>query len=48
MGHAGAIVSAEENQPLKVEILKAAGITMARNPSIIGETVSSVLKGLDG
>ena len=49
MGHAGAIVSAGgESAAEKVEILKAAGITIAKNPSVIGETVESVLKQLDG
>ena len=48
MGHAGAIVSAGgESAAEKVEILKAAGITIAKNPSVIGETVESVLKNLD-
>ena len=45
MGHAGAIVSAGgESAAEKVEILKNAGITIANNPSVIGETVASVLK----
>ena len=49
MGHAGAIVSAGgESAAEKVEILKAAGVTIAKNPSVIGETVQSVLKQLDG
>ncbi|MGH3794005.1 MAG: succinate--CoA ligase subunit alpha [Pseudonocardiaceae bacterium] len=44
MGHAGAIVSAAgESAQEKVEILTAAGITVAPNPSLIGETVSRVL-----
>ena len=44
MGHAGAIVSAGgESAAEKVEILKNAGITIAKNPSVIGETVASVL-----
>ena len=47
MGHAGAIVSAGgESAAEKVEILKESGITIAKNPSVIGETVSSVLKNL--
>ena len=47
MGHAGAIVSAGgESAAEKVEILKEAGITIAKNPSVIGETVASVLKTL--
>ena len=49
MGHAGAIVSAGgESAAEKVEILKAAGVTIARNPSVIGETVQSVLQKLNG
>jgi malate-CoA ligase subunit alpha len=44
MGHAGAIVSAVgESAQEKAEILTAAGITMAPNPSCIGDTVASVL-----
>lgn len=44
MGHAGAIVSAAgESAQDKVEILTAAGITMASDPSTIGETVRGVL-----
>jgi malate-CoA ligase subunit alpha len=44
MGHAGAIVSAVgESAQEKTEILAAAGITMAPNPSCIGETVAQVL-----
>lgn len=44
MGHAGAIVSAAgESAQEKVEILTAAGITMAPNPSMMGETVAQVL-----
>ena len=47
MGHAGAIVSAHgESAAEKVEILKKAGIIIAKNPSVIGETVESVLKNL--
>jgi succinyl-CoA synthetase alpha subunit/malate-CoA ligase subunit alpha len=49
MGHAGAIVSAGgESAAEKVEILKAAGITIAKNPSVIGETISSVIKSING
>jgi len=49
MGHAGAIVSAGgESAAEKVEILTKAGVTIAKNPSVIGETVASVLKGLNG
>ena len=47
MGHAGAIVSAGgESAAEKVEILKNAGITIAKNPSVIGETVASVLSNV--
>jgi malate-CoA ligase subunit alpha len=45
MGHAGAIISAfGESAQEKVEILSAAGITVAPNPSAMGETVARVLK----
>ncbi len=45
MGHAGAIISAfGESASEKVEILSAAGVTVAENPSIIGETIARVLK----
>ncbi|MFV0474073.1 MAG: succinate--CoA ligase subunit alpha [Pikeienuella sp.] len=45
MGHAGAIISAfGESASEKVEILSAAGVTVAENPSVIGETVVRVLK----
>ena len=44
MGHAGAIVSAYgESAVEKVEILKEYGITISKNPSVMGETVKSVL-----
>jgi len=44
MGHAGAIVSAMgESAQEKIEVLTAAGITVAPNPSCIGETVAHVL-----
>jgi malate-CoA ligase subunit alpha len=44
MGHAGAIVSGVgESAQEKTEILTAAGITVAPNPSCIGETVARVL-----
>ena len=47
MGHAGAIVSSKgESAADKVEILQAAGIKIAKNPSVIGDTVESVLKSL--
>jgi malate-CoA ligase subunit alpha len=44
MGHAGAIVSAiGESAQEKVEILTAAGVTVAPDPSSMGETVARVL-----
>ncbi|MGH8881933.1 MAG: succinate--CoA ligase subunit alpha, partial [Stackebrandtia sp.] len=44
MGHAGAIVSTVgESAQEKAEILTAAGITMAPNPSAMGDTVARVL-----
>ena len=44
MGHAGAIISAfGESAQEKVEILTAAGITVAPNPSSMGETMARVL-----
>ena len=44
MGHTGAIVTAYgEAASEKVEILEAAGVTVAKNPSVIGETVQKVL-----
>lgn len=44
MGHAGAIISAfGESASEKVEILTAAGVTVAEHPSVIGETVARVL-----
>ncbi len=45
MGHAGAIISAfGESASEKVEILSAAGVTVAENPSVIGDTVARVLR----
>ena len=45
MGHAGAIISAfGESAQEKVEILEAAGITVAPTPSAMGETMAAVLK----
>lgn len=45
MGHAGAIISAfGESAQEKVEILSAAGITVAPNPSSMGETMARVLR----
>lgn len=44
MGHAGAIISAfGESAQEKVEILSAAGITVAPTPSAMGETIAGVL-----
>ena len=46
MGHAGAIISAfGESAQEKVEILSAAGIIVAPNPSSMGETMAAVLAG---
>ncbi|KRW96534.1 succinate--CoA ligase subunit alpha [Paracoccus sp. PS-1] len=45
MGHAGAIISAfGESASEKVEILAAAGVTMAENPAVIGETIARVMQ----
>ena len=45
MGHAGAIVSAYGESAIeKVEILKDFGVTISKNPSVMGETVKSVLE----
>jgi succinyl-CoA synthetase alpha subunit len=45
MGHAGAIISAfGESASEKVGILSAAGVTVAENPSVIGETIARVIK----
>ena len=45
MGHAGAIISAfGESATEKAEILSAAGVTVAKNPAVIGETIASVLQ----
>jgi len=44
MGHAGAIISAfGESASEKVEILSAAGVTVAEHPSEIGETIVRVM-----
>ena len=44
MGHAGAIVSAYGESAIeKVEILKQCGVTISKNPSVMGDTVKSVL-----
>ena len=45
MGHAGAIISAfGESASEKVEILSSAGVTVAENPAVIGQTIASVLQ----
>lgn len=45
MGHAGAIISAfGESASEKVEILTAAGVTVAENPAVIGETIANVMQ----
>ena len=47
MGHAGAIVSAYgESAVEKVELLKECGVTISKNPSVMGETVKSVIEKL--
>ena len=44
MGHAGAIVSAYgESAVEKVELLKECGVTISKNPSVMGDTVKKVL-----
>jgi len=46
MGHAGAIVSAYgESAVEKVELLKQYGVTISKNPSVMGETVKSAING---
>lgn len=45
MGHAGAIISAfGESASEKVEILTAAGVTVAENPAVIGDTIARVMQ----
>ena len=47
MGHAGAIVSAYgESAVEKVELLKECGVTISKNPSVMGDTVKQVLEGI--
>ena len=44
MGHAGAIISAYgETAEEKVEMLSSAGVTVAPNPAVIGQTIASIL-----
>jgi len=46
MGHAGAIVSAYgESAVEKVQLLEECGVIIAKNPSIMGDTVMQVLNG---
>lgn len=46
MGHAGAIVSAYgESAVEKVELLKECGAIIAKNPSVMGETVKKIIDG---
>ena len=48
MGHAGAIVSAYgESAVEKVEILREFGVTISKNPSVMGDTVKEVLTKLN-
>ena len=45
MGHAGAIVSAYGESAIeKVEILRECGVVISKNPSVMGDTVKSVLE----
>lgn len=45
MGHAGAIISAfGESASEKVEILTAAGVTVAENPAVIGEAIARIMQ----
>ena len=47
MGHAGAIISAfGESAPEKVEILRAAGVTIAPTPAELGTTMATLLAKL--
>ena len=47
MGHAGAIVSAYGESALEnVESLKECGISISKNPSVMGETVAKVINAL--
>lgn len=47
MGHAGAIISAfGESAPEKVEILRAAGITIAPTPAELGSTMAALLASM--
>ena len=46
MGHAGAIVSSGgETAAEKIDVLRSAGVTIARSPAEIGETMLQLLKG---
>ncbi|SEN37029.1 malate thiokinase small subunit [Paracoccus alcaliphilus] len=45
MGHAGAIISAfGESASEKVEILTSAGVIVAENPAVIGDTIARVMQ----
>ena len=45
MGHAGAIVSAYGESAIeKVEILRECGVIISKNPSVMGDTVKSILE----
>ncbi len=47
MGHAGAIISGKgESASEKVEILEAAGVTVAPNPSDLGSTMEKVMQDI--
>ena len=47
VGYAGAIVSAYGESAIeKVEILKECGVTISKNPSVMGDTVKSVLENI--
>ena len=46
MGHAGAIVSAYGESAIeKVDLLKQCGVSISKNPSVMGETVMRILNG---
>ena len=46
MGHAGAVISGgRDTAAAKMEALRAAGVHIAENPAVVGETMAQVLKG---
>ncbi len=46
MGHAGAIISGEDDTAdAKFKVLEECGVTIARNPSELGEKMEAALKG---